>query len=219
MTLRIENALSDSVRVAWFALAGIHVAPFDPALETAIAERAAYLRILYAEQSSASEVLAPARRLYHGLGMDPSKHRPSSEALLRRIFLGKGLFRVNTAVDAANLTSIHHFRPVGLYDADRIVPNRDSGRGNVTLRLGLEGEEYPGIGKEMIHLLGRPALVDEVGPFGNPSSDSDRTKITLTTTRLWFVLFEPSGEDESVIEEHLDLSRRIMIARVGGEVE
>ena len=91
--------------------------------------------------------------------------------------------------------------------------------GVITLRLGLPGEEYPGIGKEMIHLEGRPALFDRLGPFGNPSSDSDRTKVTVMTTRLLFVLFEPVDEPSAAIEKRLALCRETMLRHLGGEAE
>ena len=145
------------------------------------------------------------------MGIDPTRHRPSSEALVRRILQGRDLYRVNTAVDAANLASITHFRPVGLYDADRISADESSGPAGravrtVTLRLGREGESYPGINKDRISVFGRPTLVDREGPFGNPSSDSDRTRITMQTCRLLFVLFEPIDETGDSIRAHLDAS-------------
>lgn len=220
----IENLLADRLAVSWFALDEVAVREQLPELEAQIAERARDLRARYPDPASAAPLFAGARRLYHDVGLDPSKHRPSSEALVRRILQGKGLFQVNTAVDAANLASISHHRPVGLYDAERIVAREEvdavagTERAMVTLRAGRAGEEYPGIGKEMIHLEGRPALFDEIGPFGNPSSDSDRTKVTIASRTLLFVLFEPIGESDEARASHLALSREIMLRAVGGRV-
>jgi DNA/RNA-binding domain of Phe-tRNA-synthetase-like protein len=225
----IENRIPDRVQVAWFLLRDAAVRESRPELEAEIAARSEALRAAYADPASAAGALAPSRRLYHRLGLDPSKVRPSSEALVRRILQGKGLFQVNTAVDAANLGSITHFRSVGLYDADRIVPFADrpaeGARGDsetapetlrVVMRLGAEAEEYPGIRKEMIHVANRPTLADREGPFGNPSADSDRTKVTLETQTLLYVLFEPPDEPAPQVAERLELSFRLLQRHLGG---
>src|SRR5882762_9713084 len=89
--------------------------------------------------------VAETRALFHQLDLDPTKTRPSSEALLRRVLQGKGLPRVNLAVDVCNLSSLEHQIPLGLYDRDQI-------RGNVRVRVGREGEGYPGIRKQRVNL-------------------------------------------------------------------
>ena len=117
---------------------------------------------------------ADARALYKALGLDPTKTRPSNEALLRRVLKGEALYRVNTLVDALNLCSLRAQLPFGLYDLDRVEPP-------VVLRRGAPGESYEGIRKGAVNVEGRPVLVDAHGPFGNPTSDSARTMITLAT--------------------------------------
>src|SRR5690606_22705181 len=144
--LSFENRLADRVAVGWFVMTGATIEPESEALSLAIEARVRTLQETYPEPALAGDLLAPARRLYWDLGIDPSKRRPASEALLRRAIQGKGLYRVNTAVDAANLASLSSFLPVGLYDRDRIEGD------TVVLRLGEEGESYPGIGKGDIHL-------------------------------------------------------------------
>ena len=226
----IRNDVTHRVHPAWFGLTGVTVRPASETLQREVQLRAGELQTCYRDPASALPAFTPARRMYHACGIDPSKTRPSSEALVRRILQGKGLYQVNTAVDAANLASITIFRSIGLYDADQIVPEPPSGSGDdgpaatlaagvVRLRAGRAGEQYPGIGKEMIHLEGRPAMIDAAGPFGNPSADSDRTKVTLETRRLLFVLFEPVGEDPAEVEKRLETCRRILLRHVGGEVE
>jgi DNA/RNA-binding domain of Phe-tRNA-synthetase-like protein len=126
--------------------------------------------------------LAEARRLYKAAGVDPTRVRPSSEALLRRALKSQPLPRVNAAVDAVNLASLSFLLPVGLYDLDRV-------RGDAEVRLGREGEGYPGIRKADVHLAGRLGLFDAEGAFGSPTSDSPRTSVDTATRRLLAVVF------------------------------
>ena len=83
---------------------------------------------------------ADARTLYKALGIDPTKTRPSNEALLRRALKGETLYRINTLVDALNLVSLREQLPFGLYDLARVAPP-------VVLRKGAAGEAYEGIRK------------------------------------------------------------------------
>ena len=57
-----------------------------------------------------------SRLAYKAFGKDPSRYRVSSEALIRRIGQGKGLYEVNTVVDVNNLISIESGFSVGSYD-------------------------------------------------------------------------------------------------------
>lgn len=143
--------------------------------------------------------VAEARSLFHRLGIDPTKTRPSSEALLRRVLQGKGLPTVNPAVDVCNLCSLEHQLPLGLYDRERV-------RGAVHVRVGREGEEYEGIRKQRVHLGGRLMLADEDGAFGAPTSDSLRTSVREGTKHLMVVVFCPvdrAGQSLSAALEHL----------------
>ena len=127
---------------------------------------------------------AMTRSLYRRFGIDPTKTRPSSEALLRRVRRGQRWPAINSLVDVCNACSLAAQLPFGLYDAERIV-------GEIVFRRGGPGEEYEGIRKSMVHLGGRPALFDDVGPFGNPTSDSARTMVTTETVRALVVVFAP----------------------------
>jgi DNA/RNA-binding domain of Phe-tRNA-synthetase-like protein len=124
------------------------------------------------------------RRMYRQVGLDPTKTRPSSEALLRRVRRGEDLPRINSLVDICNWCSLEFQVPYGLYDLDRVW-------GPIELRLGRPGEEYAGIRKETVHVGGRLMLADVRGPFGNPSSDSARTMVTTATVRALVVIFAP----------------------------
>ncbi|HKW72642.1 MAG TPA: phenylalanine--tRNA ligase beta subunit-related protein [Candidatus Dormibacteraeota bacterium] len=124
-----------------------------------------------------------ARALYRRFGTDPTRMRPSSEALLRRIKKGEGLPRINSLVDVANALSVQLQVPVGLYDLDKVKG------GELTIRLGAEGESYEGIGKERVNVAGRICVADAEGPCGNPSADSARTMITTATERAAWIYF------------------------------
>ena len=132
---------------------------------------------------------APARALYRRFGIDPTRVRPSSEALLRRLKKGEPLPRINSLVDVANSLSVQLQVPVGLYDLGKV-------RGDeLVVRLGAEGESYTGIGKDRVNVAGRICVADAEGPIGNPSSDSARTMITTDTERAAWIYFLPVSDE------------------------
>src|SRR5262245_17538999 len=150
-----------------------------------------------------------ARRLYKALGIDPTKTRPSNEALLRRALKGEALYRINTLVDALNLSSLRYQLPFGLYDLDRVVPP-------VLLRKGAPLESYEGIRKGAVNVEGRPVLVDAQGAFGNPTSDSARTCITEATRTALVVAYAPAGYPGRRFDEVLDGTESCLIRHCGG---
>ena len=142
------------------------------------------------------KTLKEARDLYKSFAMDPSRHRPSSEALLRRILKGQGLYRLNNVVDCCNLASLRFLLPIGLYDMMKI-------EGDITMRVGRDGEQYQGIRKGPVHLANRLGIYDEAGPFGSPTSDSARTSVSGATTDILAVLMATRSYDPIRMHEHL----------------
>jgi len=138
------------------------------------------------ESLAGAEATRAVRAMFRAWSIDPSKYRPSSEALLRRVVQGKGLYRVSNVVDIANLGSIETGWPYGCYDRSRL-------RGPITFRAGATGETYEGIGKRSWHLAGKPVLADADGPFGSPISDSTRTMITSSAHDILAVIYAPSS--------------------------
>ena len=131
-----------------------------------------------------------ARALYRRFGTDPTRMRPSSEALLRRLKKGEPLPRINSLVDVANALSVQLQVPVGLYDLGKV-------RGEeLVIRLGTDGETYEGIGKEKVNVGGRICVADSEGPCGNPSADSQRTMITTSTESAAWIYFLPVRDDD-----------------------
>jgi len=147
-------------------------------------------RATQAARSGEVGSLDRARSLYRRFGTDPTRMRPSSEALLRRLKKGEPLPRINSLVDVANALSVQLQVPVGLYDLDRVKGDE------LALRLGAEGESYVGIGKERVNVAERVCVADAEGPCGNPSADSARTMITTSTERACWLYFLPVEEEE-----------------------
>ncbi len=209
-TLSIAAPLVGKVRLGVLGLEGVTVRERDAALEEEVAAECARLRGLHQGRSS-GEVpgVGPARSLYRGLGIDPTKTRPSNEALLRRALKGEALVRVNTLVDALNRCSLSQQLPYGLYDRDQV-------RGVVVLRAGQPGESYEGIRKGPVNLAGRPVLADDLGPFGNPTSDSARTQIRLSTTSVLVIAFAPPSLPLAELERALDDTEATLTRHCGG---
>jgi len=145
---------------------------------------------------SLNEIVGHVRRMYRRIGWEPTQYRPSSEALIRRILKGKGLYRINNLVDYGNLVSAGHFLPMGLYDWSKI-------KGKIILDVGNAGEEYDGISKAGIHAEGKLILRDDTGIFGNPTADSKRTSIIPDTNRVLVIFFCPPEIEDNYIDETL----------------
>jgi DNA/RNA-binding domain of Phe-tRNA-synthetase-like protein len=147
-------------------------------------------RATQAARSGETRSVAPARALYRRFGIDPTRVRPSSEALLRRLKKGESLPRINSLVDVANALSIQLQVPVGLYDLGKVKGDE------LVVRLGADGEGYTGIGKEHVNVGGRICVADAAGPCGNPTADSARTMITTDTERAAWIYFLPVEDDD-----------------------
>jgi DNA/RNA-binding domain of Phe-tRNA-synthetase-like protein len=210
LDLSLAKDVAGRVRLGALALEGVAVKEGDPALAAEVDAACAELRARYGDGKSADVPgAAEARALYKALGLDPTKTRPSNEALLRRALKGEGLYRINTLVDALNLTSMRVQLPFGLYDLAEVRPP-------VVLRRGAAGESYEGIRKGPVHVEGRPVLVDAEGPFGNPTSDSARTRITTATTNALVVVYAPSGPGPSRLVPALDSASETLRRYCGG---
>lgn len=200
---------------------GVTVRANAPEVWVVIERLAAALRERYAGKSPAEIAeLQPARELYRRTGEDPTKLRPSSEALLRRILRGDALYRINSLVDTCNLCSLEFLLPIGLYDRDRIAEP-------VTLRLGVEREGYESLGKGFYSVRGRLAMFDGSGPFGSPTNDSRRTAVTEGTHNCLMIVFGPGSYPTGRMTAHVDAATsrlrefaraaRVETAVIGGQ--
>lgn len=198
MEIRVELP---GVKLGLIEADGVRLAPSDADLAQLLGEVCERRRREFTLESLAeAETTRAVRAMFRAWGIDPSKYRPSSEALLRRVVQGKGLYRVLNVVDIANLGSIETGWPYGCYDRSHI-------RQPIAFRAGEAGETYEGIGKRTWHLAGRPVLADADGPFGSPISDSTRSRIRESSRDLLAVIYTPSSAPNAAIDFALDRLR------------
>jgi DNA/RNA-binding domain of Phe-tRNA-synthetase-like protein len=203
MTFTLAPELAPVIQPAVLIVEGVVVVERDGRLDTPLAEAEARARLAPPAEREA------VRAMYSRVGLDPTRRRPSSEALLRRVTRGEPLPRINSLVDICNWCSLELQLPYGLYDLDCLD-------GDVVLRLGEDGEAYPGIRKDIVHVGGRLTLADRLGPFGNPSSDSLRTMVTTQTSRVMAVIFAPRALAPGAVVAALDLTSERICAYAGG---
>lgn len=151
-----------------------------------------YRATLTTESLKTMESIQATRRVYKMCGKDPSRYRPSGEALVRRVLQGKQLYHIDTLVDLINLASMKYGYSIGAFDADKFSGD------TLTLGIGREGEPYEGIGRGQINIAGMPVYRDAVGGVGTPTSDNERTKVQLATTRLLVLVNGYDGNERDV---------------------
>ena len=149
------------------------------------------------------------RKLYKALGKDPNRYRVSSETLCRRIVKGLGIYKINTLVDLINLVSIGSGYSIGGFDSDKIVGD------TITLGVGEAGEKYEGIGRGLLNVEGLPLYRDAVGGIGSPTSDEERTKLTLSTSNIQMQI--NAFGIEMPLEETVDWSVNLLKKYAFGE--
>ena len=187
--------------VIWWA--GATVVVHEHRLDPLLAEAEAKVRITPPAESAA------VRTMYKKVGIDPTKTRPSNEALLRRVRKGDTIPRINSAVDVINWCSLEFQLPYGLYDSSKIS-------GPVTMRLGAEGERYAGIRKDEVNVGGRITVADGIGPFGNPTSDSARTMVTPSATELLVIVYAPIEVGQSRLDRVVAVTAERIALVAGG---
>ena len=200
---RVAPELASIVRpgVIWWT--GATVVLHEHRLDPLLAEAEAKVRISPPAESAA------VRTMYKKVGIDPTKTRPSNEALLRRVRKGDAIPRINSAVDVVNWCSLEFQLPYGLYDAAKIS-------GAVTMRQGAEGEKYAGIRKDDVNVGGRITVADTDGPFGNPTSDSARTMVTPATRDMLVIVYAPIEVPQRQLDRVLDATAERLALILGG---
>lgn len=152
-----------------------------------------YRQVLTDESIKQMPPIHATREAYKKFGKAPSRYRPAAEALLRRIVKGEELYKINTLADLVNLASIYTGYSIGGFDLDKI-------QGDLVLGIGRAGEPYEGIGRGMLNIENLPVYRDNVGGVGTPTSDNERTKITLETTNFLLLVNGYDGSREGVMQ-------------------
>jgi DNA/RNA-binding domain of Phe-tRNA-synthetase-like protein len=210
--VRIDGSVAGHLRAGIVEARGVTVVNHDPGLWAEIETASAHLRAAYAGREPAQiDGLQDARELYRRSGVDPTRRRPSSEALLRRVLRGDGLPRVNSLVDLNNLCSLEYLLPIGLHDLEKTT-------GSIVLRLGRPGEGYEAIGKGWYGVEGRLTAADDLGVCGSPTSDSQRTMITLNTTCCLMIIYAPARRDPAQLRDHAALAAERIRRFAGGSI-
>lgn len=153
------------------------------------------------------------RNAYKKFGKDPNRYRPSAEALCRRILRDLPLYRIDTLVDLINLVSIQTGYSIGGFDAGKISGNE------LELGVGKADEPFEGIGRGILNIEGLPLIRDAVGGIGTPTSDNERTKLSVETTELLAIINGYSGREgltEAV--DYMQSLLREFAGSDGGEV-
>ncbi|WP_110928885.1 B3/B4 domain-containing protein [Bacillus massiliglaciei] len=130
------------------------------------------------------------RNIFKMAGTDPSRYRPSSEALFRRVKKQNYITPIHSAIDLSNFFSLLYEVPIGIYDINKL-------NGPLTLKIGEKDEEYSGLNGRINNLENMIISADTTGPFGSPFVDSERTKVTEETKdAIQIIYLQPSSSAE-----------------------
>jgi DNA/RNA-binding domain of Phe-tRNA-synthetase-like protein len=168
-----------------------------------------------AEELKNNPTVRAYRDFYWRLGVDPTKTRPSGEALLRRILHGDELPCISTAVDAYNLASIKTIIPISGLDADHLNPP-------LQIRFAESGEAFQGIGmaKPISLTQGTLILADRTQVLCiYPYRDSDQTKIGMWTRNVILIAYGVPGILEEQLKEAVEIALSHIKQISGGEGE
>ncbi|MCM8786941.1 MAG: phenylalanine--tRNA ligase beta subunit-related protein [Candidatus Omnitrophica bacterium] len=187
------------VKLATAYIEGVSVR-IDPVVFEKLKELSSQYRQKYINyQIGKIENVSYARKLFKSIGLDPTKYRPSSEALLNRALKGKEIYSINNLVDIGNWCSLEFLLPICVYDADRIVGK------TLYLRLGKTTEGYLALNDRFMNLENRILIADESGPFGSPLTDAKRTAVTFDTKNAFLGIYAPFDFDDQKLKSHIFL--------------
>lgn len=169
--------------------------------ELTAAERQAKSQFSDPTAIASHPVLKGIRMLFSRVGIDPTKERPSGEALIRRAVKGTPIYRINSAVDVNNASSISNGHPCGVYDAEKLVGDR------IIFGIGTPEDRYEGITGRIVNADSRLVSIDGQSIFGAPTADSERTKVTGNTRTILMLIYHPAETPEHLLRETLDAAR------------
>lgn len=215
MLLQLDASLRErifGVRFGCATISGIQVRSHDEQIWQQMQSLGQQMAADYKlEQLSEQPQIAAVRGMQRAFGFDPTRYRPSSEALLRRVLKGQALPQINSAVDINNLCSLEFLLPMCMYDLQHVS-------GNATVQIAAAGTTYPGIGRQVFQVEQKVIIADDNGVMGTTVSDSEHTKVTTETTQILVVMYAPAESDLTTIERHASLTAQRMIECHGGQV-
>ena len=147
--------------------------------------------------------IAATREAYKRCGKDPSRYRPSAEALRRRLLRGLELYQIDTLVDLINLVSLRTGYSIGGFDADKIQGS------NLCLDVGHAEEPFEGIGRGTLNIEGLPVFRDAVGGIGTPTSDNERTKMDSDTRHILAIINSYDG-DTTRLQQAAEMTQELL---------
>lgn len=184
--------------------------PFSEGLWQEIEAFTAELRATETTDSIKQQpVIAATREAYKRCGKDPSRYRPSAEALRRRLMRGLELYRIDTLVDLINLVSLRTGHSIGGFDADKIQGNQ------LELGIGKADESFEGIGRGPLNIEGLPVYRDAAGGIGTPTSDHERTKMDVGTTHILAIINGYNGE--AGLQEAAEMTQDLLLKYAGAQ--
>jgi DNA/RNA-binding domain of Phe-tRNA-synthetase-like protein len=154
------------------------------------------------ESLSSDPTVNGIRRLFRAAGTDPTRYRPSNEALLRRLLKGEEIPRISPIVDLNNCLSAELAVPVCVMDVRHLAPP-------FHFRAGREGEAYESL-RGPFGLEGKPLLVDALGPADTPITGGVRVKVRDDSPRVWLVAYMPKGTG---VEERAGATLEALLSR------
>lgn len=199
-------------RIGYLAINDVSIVGSSPALSQEFLKLQNEVAKIYnIEGLTQLPPIMAVRTMYKKLDFDPARYRPASESLVRRVLQHKGVYYVNSAVDASNYCSLKYLVPFGLYDLDKI-------EGEVVYCRAHEGS-YVNMGGHQVSTEGKPFLCDSHGVFGNPTSDSRRTAVSLATRNLLSVVYAGSNTGHEELTQILQFAGDMLTRYNGGIVQ
>ncbi|SFA56625.1 phosphoenolpyruvate synthase [Parageobacillus thermantarcticus] len=154
--------------------------------------------------------LAEWRKTFKAIGTDPSRYRPSSESLYRRVQKKNFIPTIHSAADVNNFFSLYYKIPIGIYDLDKL-------EGPVTIEIGTDQDEYTAINGRTVNFSRKLVSKDIHGPFGSPIVDSQRTAVTKDTKNAVQIVYLLPSMTQEQCKKLLQSMQNMFLQIHGGD--